>query len=258
MRAEEVKPYEKEGRKGKQVEAMFDSIAPAYDFMNTAMTFGMHRRWLHKALDSAWKSLDGREPAAIVDLATGTGEVAFSLAGRFPDAAVKGVDLSEGMLAVAREKLAEREEREERGENGERGKRRIRFVQGDCLALDDADGSFDLLTIAYGVRNFENLEKGFREFYRVLRPGGVCMILELSRPEIRFVRLGYDLYSRTLIPLAGRLVSKDRRAYSYLPESIAAMPPRRRIAEMLGEAGFKKVNFKSMTFGVVTFYIAEK
>lgn len=250
MRAEEVKPYEKEGRKGKQVEAMFDSIAPAYDFMNTAMTFGMHRRWLRKALDSAGKALDGREPDAIVDLATGTGEVAFSLAGRFPDAAVKGVDLSEGMLAVAREKLREREERG--------GERRIRFVQGDCLALDDADGSFDLLTIAYGVRNFENLEKGFREFYRVLRPGGICMILELSRPESRFVRLGYDLYSRTLIPLAGRMVSKDRRAYSYLPESIAAMPPRRRIAEMLGEAGFKKVNFKSMTFGVVTFYIAEK
>ena len=252
MKAEEVKPYDESRAKGEQVEAMFDSIAPAYDFMNTAMTFGMHRRWLRKALgrirEEEIKKLETETPPAldIIDLATGTGEVAFNLGRLYPEADILGVDLSEGMLKIARQKLA--------AIPG--GK--IRFEQGDCLALKQPDNSFDLLTIAYGVRNFENLESGFREFFRVLRPGGKCMILELSRPENKLIRLGYDIYSRTLIPLIGRTVSKDRRAYSYLPESIAAMPPRRRIAEMLKEAGFRRVDFKSLTLGVVTYYIAEK
>lgn len=224
---------------------MFDNIAPAYDFMNSAMTFGLHRRWLRKALAAAGAD---REPEAVVDLATGTGDVALRLADLYPKARITGVDLSEGMLAVAREKLKDRTDLKER----------VAFEAGDCLDLHFADDSFDLLTIAYGVRNFEDLEKGFREFYRILKPRGICMILELSRPENRLVRLGYDLYSNTLIPLVGRMVSKDHRAYSYLPQSIAAMPPRRRIAEMLREAGFKDVSFKSLTLGVVTYYIGVK
>lgn len=252
MKAEQIKPYDEGRAKGEQVEAMFDSIAPAYDFMNSAMTFGMHRRWLRKSLDSV-RQTEG--VADIIDLATGTGEVAFNLARRFPEASIVGVDLSEGMLSIAREKL-------DRGTIHDSSKpgnvANIRFEQGDCLDLHFSDNTFDLLTIAYGVRNFENLEKGFREFFRVLRPGGRCMILELSVPENRLVRVGYNLYSRTLIPFIGRLVSKDRRAYSYLPESIAAMPPRRDIAAMLEKAGFSRVHFKSLTLGVVTYYIAEK
>ena len=244
-KAEEIKPYDAERSKGEQVEAMFDNIAPAYDFMNSAMTFGLHRRWLRKALAAAGRD---RQPERVVDLATGTGDVALRLAALYPEARITGVDLSEGMLAVAREKVKDRADLKER----------VVFEAGDCLDLRFADDSFDLLTIAYGVRNFEDLEKGFREFYRILKPGGVCMILELSRPENRLVRLGYDLYSRTLIPLVGRMVSKDHRAYSYLPQSIAAMPPRRRIAEMLREAGFKYVSFKSLTLGVVTYYLGRK
>ena len=244
---EEVKPYDETRSKGEQVEAMFDSIAPAYDFMNTAMTFGMHRRWLRKALDAVTAGASGS--SAIIDLAAGTGDVTFKLADLYPEAEIVGVDLSDGMLNVAREKLKDKDDEV---------KNRLRFEQGDCLALNYPDQSFDLLTIAYGVRNFENLEKGFREFHRVLRRGGKCMILELSRPENRLIRAGYDLYSRTLIPLIGRLVSHDRRAYSYLPESIAAMPGRSRVAEMLKEAGFGNVRYKSLTLGVVTYYIAEK
>ena len=228
---------------------MFDSIAPAYDFMNTAMTFGMHRRWLRKALGEAEKRVRERRPASIIDLATGTGEVAFSLARMFPEARITGVDLSEGMLEVARGKLPHLPQEM---------KERIEFRQGDCLNLEMPDNSFDLLTIAYGVRNFENLQRGFDEFFRVLRPGGVCMILELSRPENAVLRLGYDLYSRGVIPLVGRMVSRDRRAYSYLPESIAAMPPRGRIAAMLEEAGFGNVSYRSLTLGAVTIYIGEK
>lgn len=250
MQAEDVKPYDEASPKGQQVEAMFDSIAPAYDFMNTAMTFGMHRRWLRKALDKV--ATTASQPyTGIIDLATGTGDVAFNLATRYPEASILGVDLSAGMLAVARTKLSS-------ADIPAVSRKRIKFEQGDCLDLQYPEESFDLLTIAYGVRNFENLEKGFKEFYRVLCPGGKCMILELSVPENSVIRLGYNLYTRTLIPLIGRLISKDRRAYSYLPESIAAMPPRMRITEMLKEAGFSKVEFKSLTLGVVTYYIAEK
>ena len=247
MKAEEVKPYDEADAKGRQVEAMFDNIAPAYDFMNTAMTFGMHRRWLRKALAEMQTAVRGDSSKSILDLATGTGDVAFKLAEMFPDARITGVDLSEGMLAVARKK------KEEHPEGS-----RIVFQQGDCLALPFSDACFDLLSIAYGVRNFEDLKKGLLEFHRVLSPGGVCMILELSRPENRFVRPFYDLYSRTLIPLIGRMVSKDSRAYSYLPESIAAMPPRSAVEGMLREAGFKKVESKTLTLGVVTIYIASK
>lgn len=245
MKAEEVKPYGENGSKGSQVEAMFDSIAPAYDFMNTAMTFGMHRRWLKKSLSA----LPRKKPAQIIDLATGTGEVAFRLADSYPDAEITGVDLSEGMLRIAREKLDSRKG----ATNG-----KIRFIQGDCMNLEQPDSGFDLLTIAYGVRNFENLSKGFREFSRVLKPGGKCLILELSRPENRIIRTFYDLYTRTVIPAIGRLVSKDRRAYSYLPESIAAMPPRREIVQMLLDSGFRSVDCRAMCMGVVTCYIAEK
>lgn len=243
---ERVMPYGGRRPKGRQVEEMFDSIAPAYDFMNTAMTFGMHRRWLRRALDACIPP-EGEAPASVVDVATGTGEVAFRLARMLPDAGILGVDLSEGMLSVARSRAASMPEGN-----------RIEFRQGDCMALDCPDASFDLLTVAYGVRNFEDLQRGLKEFCRVLRPGGRCMILELSRPENRLTRLGYDLYTHTVVPLLGRLVSKDRRAYSYLPESIAAMPSRSGMAGMLREAGFRNVAYKSLTLGVVTFYIAEK
>lgn len=242
MQAEEVKPYKSDGAKGEQVEEMFDSIAPAYDFMNAAMTFGLHRRWLRKALQAI-----SQNPETVIDLATGTGDVAFRLAERYPGAHIVGVDLSEGMLEVARKKGSKTP-----------GAHKVEFLQGDCMDLAFPDSSFDLLTIAYGVRNFEDLRKGFREFYRVLKPGGRFMILELSRPENRIVRFGYDLYSRGIIPLVGRIVSKDRRAYSYLPQSIAAMPARKKIAEMLSEAGFSRVGFKSLTLGVVTFYVGQK
>ena len=243
MNAEEIKPYRENDAKAPQVEEMFDNIAPAYDFMNTAMTFGMHHYWLRKALEASVRT----RVSDIIDLATGTGDVAFRLAARYPEASITGVDLSEGMLRIASAKA-----------KGKSEFSNVRFETGDCLNLRFPEGSFDLLTIAYGVRNFENLRKGFEEFYRVLRPKGSFMILELSRPENPIVKVAYDTYTRGVIPFLGRLISHDRHAYAYLPQSIAAMPPRRRIVEMLGEAGFKNISFKSLTFGVVTFYTGEK
>lgn len=244
--AELVNPYDGERAKSEQVEEMFDSIAPAYDFMNRAMSFGQHLRWRKKALDA----LSGYFPdgaAEILDVATGTGDVAFDLRRRYPSANVTGVDLSEGMLSIARKKLAgmSREDRD-----------RMKFLKGDSLALDFADDSFDIATVAYGVRNFEDLEAGLREIRRVLRKDGVLCIIELSEPENRVMHSCYRLYSRHLIPFAGRLVSGDSRAYSYLPESIAAAPQRRNMAEILRKTGFGCCSWMSLTFGVVTFYLA--
>lgn len=251
--AELVNPYSRQGAsKSEEVEEMFDSIAPAYDLMNGVMTLGLHRVWRDEALRLATLAL--REngigtPASVIDIATGTGDVAFSLARRFPETEITGIDISPGMLAIARRKLAE-DDRKTAG--------RIRFQKADCLALPFADDSFQLATVAYGVRNFEHLLLGYREMLRVLAPGGVLCVIELSRPANRFTGALYDLYSRILIPAAGRIVSGDRRAYSYLPESIAAAPQRKDMAKVMARAGFSRCRWKSLSFGAVTIYIAQK
>lgn len=253
--AERINPYDDVRHKTEQVEQMFDSIAPAYDFMNTAMTFGLHRGWRRKALDAAARSPHLCGNAArhsalrMLDIATGTGDVAFDLHRRFPGARITGLDLSEGMLAVAREKLA-RAGSETRGA--------IQFLQGDSLSMPFADDTFDLITVAYGVRNFEHLEEGLREMQRVLRPGGTLCVIELSEPSNPLLHSIYRLYTRTLIPLAGRLVSGDSRAYTYLPQSIAAAPQRDDMTAVMTRAGLAEPSFKSLTFGTVTYYLASK
>lgn len=245
--AERVNPYDDSRHKTEQVEQMFDSIAPAYDFMNTAMTFGLHRYWRDRALAALRKAAP--EASDILDVATGTGDVAFRLASLFPHARITGCDLSGGMLAIAQRKL-------ERAEKSV--KERISFGQADCLALPYADSSFDAVTVAYGVRNFERLAQGYAEMLRVLRPGGVLCVIELSCPEGKLTRPLYNLYSRQLIPTVGRLVSGDSRAYSYLPESIAAAPQRDAMTALMREAGFGRAAWRSLTFGAVTVYLARK
>ena len=251
--AEKVMPYDECREKREQVEEMFDSIAPAYDFMNTAMTFGLHRRWRSKAL-SALQSLlgrtrpDGRD-LRLLDIATGTGDVAFDLARRFPYAKITGADLSAGMLDVARRKLAAAPP-QVRG--------RIDFEQADCLALPYPDATFDAITVAYGVRNFQRLAEGYAEMHRVLRPGGMLCVIELSAPEPGLTKALYNVYSRHLIPAVGRLVSGDSRAYSYLPESIAAAPQRDAMTAIMTRAGFDRASWRSLTFGAVCVYLARK
>ena len=244
--AERVNPYDNRRQKGEQVEEMFDSIAPAYDFMNTAMTFGLHRRWRDKALSAAIAALPA-PPVDILDVATGTGDVAFRLHSLLPQARVTGIDLSSGMLDVARSKLSALPEAE---------RRLVAFGKADCLGLPYHDASFDLITVAYGVRNFENLLRGLREMKRVLAPDGILCIIELSAPQGKLTRLGYRFYSRRLSPAVGKMVSGDSRAYTYLPESIAAAPQRGDMARILKEAGFSDIKWKSLTFGAVTFYLA--
>lgn len=247
--AELVNPYDDRREKSGQVEEMFDSIAPAYDFMNTAMTFGLHNEWRRKALDAASRCLGRCGELRILDIATGTGDVAFDLHRRFPEAQVIGLDLSEGMLAIARRKLAQ--------STPEAGSH-IAFEQGDSLAMRFEDASFDLITVAYGVRNFQRIEEGLKEMARVLRPGGVLCVIELSEPVSPIVRWMYRLYSRRLIPLAGRIVSGDSRAYSYLPESIAAAPQRDRMTAIMTSAGLSGCSWRSLTFGAVTYYLATR
>lgn len=245
-KVETIKPYGRNDTgKGKEVESMFDNIAPAYDFMNTAMTFGLCRSWRDKALKAV--SADGYKPEVILDLATGTGDVALRLHELFPDALITGLDLSEGMLEIARKKL-----------KGIEGSDKLTFIAGDSLELPFADNSFDLITVAYGVRNFSDLAKGYSEMFRVLKPGGRLCVIELSRPANPVLLGGYRLYSETIIPLAGRLVSRDARAYSYLPESIAACPQRDTMTALITSAGFADAKWKTLTFGSVCYYTAAK
>lgn len=246
---EEIKPYNDSEAKGKQVGEMFDAIAPAYDFMNTAMTAGLHIRWRDKALRMAAERIAPATPQKILDVACGTGDVAFRLHEMHPESMITGLDLSAGMLRIAEKKLSAMDSA---------ARSHIRFVEGDCLALPFGDDAFDMVTVAYGVRNFERLEEGYREMFRVLRAGGVICVIELSEPASAPVRWLYRLYSRRVIPIVGRLVSRDSRAYSYLPESIAACPQRQRMTELMVRAGFSSPVFKSLTFGVITIYIATK
>lgn len=243
IKAEKITPYGGKETKTRQVEAMFDNIAPAYDFMNRAMTLGIDRCWRRKVVRMAAAA----DPHEILDVATGTGDLAVALARRSPAARVTGIDLSEGMLAVGREKIAKA------GLDD-----RITLMQADCLALPFPDNSFDVVTVAFGVRNFEHLDRGYAEMARVLRPGGCLIVLELSVPTSPLIRPLYRFYTRCIIPAVGRMVSSDTRAYSYLPESIAAMPQGEKMLSLMSDAGLSTPSLRRLTFGVSTIYTATK
>lgn len=243
IEAEDIKPYNPDGDKTGQVEAMFDSIAPAYDTMNRLMTMGIDRAWRRKAMNL----IAAGNPADILDVATGTGDFAIILARAIPGSKITGIDLSKEMLAVGRRKV------EEAGLG-----QRIDLRQADCLKLPFADGSFDAVTVAFGVRNFERLEQGYSEMARVLRPGGVLCIVELAVPQNHLVLPFYRFYTRQIIPLVGRMISSDPRAYTYLPQSIAAMPGGDRMLQLLTGAGLAEPRLRPLTFGVCAIYTAKK
>lgn len=247
MRVEEINPYEENGDKGEQVERMFDSISRRYDFMNSAMSLGQHKHWRNKALRAAIQVLPESKSLNLLDVATGTGDVAFRLHQLKPEALITGIDLSEGMLGKAREKLEELPEKE---------RRLISFGKGDSMLLPFHNGAFNMVTVAYGVRNFSDLRRGIEEMKRVLMPGGVLCIIELSTPRNFLTHAAYKLYSGKIIPWLGKKITGDDRAYSYLPESIAACPQREDMAALLYAAGFTKVEWKSLSFGALTYYIA--
>ena len=241
-RVEQVKPYG-EGAKTEQVRQMFDAIAPAYDFMNRAMTLGIDIWWRRLAV----KRLKRIAPAHILDVATGTGDFAIQLNDSLHPQHITGIDLSPGMLAEAQRKVKEKGLQEV-----------ISFEEGDCMALPMQDNTFDAVTVAFGVRNFEHLQQGYQEMARVLRPGGMLCVLELSTPTNKLIRWFYDLYTLHIIPAIGSIKSGDKSAYRYLPNSIAAVPQGDDMLQLMRNAGLKEATFRRLTLGVCTIYTAVK
>ena len=240
---ESIKPYSNEGAKGEQVERMFDQIAHSYDFLNHTLSLGIDRSWRKAAIDS----LKPYAPQRILDVATGTGDFALMAVDRLQPQSLIGADLSEGMLSVGRENV-------ERA-----GKSDIITLQKeDCMALSFEDNTFDAVTVAYGVRNFEDLDRGLREMLRVLKPGGRLVIIELTSP-VRFpMKQLFWLYAHVWMPMVGKLVSRDSRAYSYLPATMEAFPQGEVMQGIIEKAGFQSVKFRRFTFGLSTLYTAEK
>lgn len=239
-----MKPYNEEQTKKEQVEEMFDSIAPTYDKLNHILSLNIDRIWRRRVMRIVRRS----KAVKIMDVATGTGDLAIAMAKRVDRTQILGVDLSEEMLAVARQKVQKQGLEE-----------RIMLEKGDAENLTMvADGSIDAVTVAFGVRNFENMERGLREMWRTLRDGGKLVVLEFSIPKNRFIRWIYAQYSHRIIPRIGSLISKDKRAYIYLPESVDEFPSPEHFTEMLHEAGFKSVKRRSQSFGIAYIYEAIK
>ena len=242
-RQEQIKPYGSEGDKGAQVEEMFDNIAPTYDRLNHRLSCDIDKGWRRKAI----AQLKPFAPREILDIATGTGDFAILAARMLRPERLVGADISEGMMAVGRQKV----EREGLGDV-------IHFRREDCLQLSFEDGSFDAVTAAFGIRNFKDLDTCLRELHRVLRLGGHLSIIELSAPMRPPMSWLFKVYSHTLLPLYARLVSKDGSAYRYLINTIEAFPQGEEMMEILRKAGFEEVQFCRLTLGVCTMYLASK
>lgn len=237
-----VTPY-KESTSGKkeQVAKMFDSIAFRYDFLNQLLSLGIHHSWRKKAV----QYFINDKPALVLDIATGTGDFAIEALKANPGKVV-GVDISEGMLKFGREKL------KKKGlEN------RIELKTGDAENLDFADNSVDVITVGFGVRNYENLEKGLQNMLRVLKPGGKLVVLEFSKPT-GFFRHIYKFYFKYVTPTIGKIFSKDGSAYTYLPESVQAFPDGKDFTAVLDRLGYKNSSFRPLTLGIATIYTATK
>ena len=240
---ETIIPYGAKTDKTQQVEQMFDNIASTYDTLNHRLSWNIDRYWRRKAI----RKLQPFAPKEVLDIATGTGDFAIQTCRFLSSVSIKGVDISEGMMAVGRKKVELMGLQE-----------RISFERQDCTALTFDDNSYDAVIAAFGIRNFADLDKGLREMCRVLRPGGHLCILELTQPVAFPVRQLFQLYSHTVLPLYGRLISKDSEAYTYLTKTIEAFPQGERMVEILQQVGFRQAQFQRLTFGICTLYFATK
>lgn len=238
-----VVPYKNApGGKKEQVARMFDSISGRYDQLNHLLSLGIDKIWRRKAINY----LDSFRPSTILDVATGTADFAIE-AGRIKNAVITGVDISEGMLDAGRKKIARL-----------RLDNRINLQTGDSENLPFQDNSFDAAIVAFGVRNFENLEQGLKEIYRVLKPGGTFVILEISEPHQFPWKQLFAIYFHFFLPAVGRLISKDHRAYSYLPESVSAFPSGKAFLVKMEGTGFIKCSWRPLTFGTCAMYTGSK
>ena len=239
----EVVPYSEDKKsKKEQVATMFDNISQRYDLLNHTLSFGIDILWRRKAI----RMLKPFAPKTVLDIATGTGDFALE-ALRLKPSKIVGIDISKGMLRVGRKKI------EKRGLTDI-----IELQEGDSENLAFEDNIFDVLTVGFGVRNFENLEKGLSEMYRVTREGGHLMIIEFSKPKKFPVKQLYNFYFNSILPKIGKVVSKDNAAYQYLPESVAAFPDGQSFLRILSNVGYKKAKCIPLTFGISSIYWARK
>ncbi len=241
-RQEVIKPYG-EGEKAKQVEQMFDNIAPSYDKLNHRLSWNIDKGWRKKAI----RQLAPYKPQALLDIATGTGDFAILAAEMLHPQKLVGADISEGMMEIGRKKVLEKGLQEI-----------ISFDKEDCLHLSYQDETFDAVTAAFGIRNFADLDSGLREMCRVLKKGGHLSIVELTSPVSFPMKQLFHIYSHTVLPVYGRLISKDTSAYSYLTKTIEAFPQGEQMVEILQKAGFSQASVKRLTFGICTMYFATK
>lgn len=238
----EVKPYQSEGSKKEQVAKMFDNIAHRYDFLNHFFSLGIDVLWRRKAI----RLLRKNQPKKILDIATGTGDFAFEALRLKPEKVV-GVDISAGMIAVGQQKVQKRKKSD-----------LVELKIGDSEQLEFDDNSFDAITVGFGVRNFENLEKGLREMARVLKPGGQAAILEFSKPRMFPIKQLYFFYFKHLMPTIGKIVSKDSSAYTYLPQSVMAFPEGEGFRKIALGCGYSKCAIHQVSGGIATIYLCEK
>ena len=245
---QQVKPYQTADKNKKQeVEIMFDSISGRYDLLNRLLSLGVDIGWRKKAL----RKLLPLHPEKLLDVATGTGDMAFMAQKILAPKTITGIDLSAGMLDVARKRQQDRLK-------SQTGSTVIEFIKGDAEALPFADHSFDAVTVTFGVRNFGDLDLGLREIQRVLRPGGMIVVLEFTKPRLFPFRQLYNIYFKHVLPLIGAWTSGDRRAYTYLYESVQAFPDYDAFNEALVRSGFNQPSFTPLSLGICAIYTAYK
>lgn len=240
---ETVKPYSEEGSKKMQVAKMFDNIAPAYDLNNKILSLGIDRIWRKILVET----IKRENPRFVLDVATGTADVAINLVKCIAGLKVVGIDISSGMLKKGQEKL----------ENLNLTSQ-INLKEEDSENMSFKDNEFDAVTVAFGVRNFENLQKGLEEIYRVLRPGGMVLVLEFSKPVVQPISGIYHFYFKKILPFIGSITSKDNNAYTYLYESVQAFPEGENFVNILDSIGYQKSKCRKLSFGICSLYTAYK
>lgn len=247
MKHENVKPYREEGEREEQVKEMFDNIAPTYDRLNHSMAWSIDRWWRRKALRKIKPENNKDFNGDLIDIATGTGDLILDSAKIIHPQFIHAADISEGMMEIGRQKVVDK-----------RLDTIVKFKKDDAMALSSEDNSFDYVVSAYGLRNFPDLKQSFQEMYRVSKEGGKLCLVELATPPSAPMRQLFWLYSHTVMPAIGWLMSRDIKAYRYLVKTIEAFPQAEIIDDMLRSVGFKNVEHQRMTFGICTYFTASK
>jgi demethylmenaquinone methyltransferase/2-methoxy-6-polyprenyl-1,4-benzoquinol methylase len=240
---DQVKPFGEEGSKKQQVSTMFDAIAGRYDFMNRFLSAGIDIIWRKKAI----RELEKGHPEYILDVATGTADMALMAARAFHPQKIVGIDISEKMLEIGRAKVAK-----------ENSRTAIELLSGDSETINFADNTFDAVMVAFGVRNFENLQKGMQEIVRVMKPGGKLVVLEFSKPRIPGIYQLYNFYMSIIAPQFARWFANNKRAYQYLNESAKAFPDRDKFIDVLNQTGYSDTFFKPLSLGICCIYCGRK